>query len=186
MHYFITFIPIIVAVTGLMLRLVDKIKIKYVFKLTMIIILVLILSYQGYKEHVHYCKVYMTVELPESILDLQIKRYILNNSEETDLVQLIGGRGESVTANFRTKRLAGSKYNYLPLWDSFTKERKRLMVNDLVEEVKHNIPKLILMSRYQGNKMEFEELLNDGDAWYKFLDDNYELDLESIERIYCV
>ena len=88
---------------------------------------------------------------------------------------------ESVGANFATKRLSASKYSYLPLWHSFTRERKSIMTNELLIDLKEKKPKLIMICKYNNNENEFNDLIKDKESWNRFLKENYIKDNESIK-----
>jgi len=174
MHYFLTFIPIIVMLVGSFISLFDRIQILNIFKYMLITTFVLISICKSY---LLYCKYYL--EAPAvPFVQTQIDNFINNNSHDDDLVQLIGGGTESVGANFRTERLSASKYSYLPLWGSFTEDRKKIMTNELVEEVKENVPKLIFISN--ESKGEFDSLIEDKKEWNDFLSENYSIDVVSV------
>ena len=172
LHYFFTFIPVIIMLIGIMIWLVDKIHIKYIFKVSAIALIIGYISYPSYEIYYNY----HIKKIETNSLQIKVDEYIYNNSNSEDLVQLIGGVG----ANFRTNRLAASKYSYLPLWSTFTKERKEIMTNELVRDIRKNIPKLIFI----GNDyyIEFNQLIKEKQEWNKFLDDNYVVDVNSVNE----
>ena len=187
MHYFISFIPIMAMIVSLTITLFDKIKINKNIKIIIMAIIVIVLGIKPCHDYISYCKRKNTDDnkqnLPQNVITPKkfsniIDNYIQANSTESDFVQLIGGKMESVGANFRTERLAASKYSYLPLWDTFTKERKAKMTNELIEEIKRTNPKLILIC--DTNKEEFYSLIEDKDDWSNFISNNYNKDEDTI------
>ena len=180
MHYFLTFIPILAIVIALGIKLYDTIKISYWKKIILLVIVVLSLSYNGYKDYIFHC-IEKTKKVSENSLNVVIQQYIEDKTNEEDLVQMIGGRMESVGANFATKRLSASKYSYLPLWHSFTRERKSIMTNELLIDLKEKKPKLIMICKYNNNENEFNDLIKDKESWNRFLKENYIKDNESIK-----
>lgn len=176
MHYFFTFIPIIVMLVGVIIRQFDKLPIETLIKVLLLIFLIGILTCKSY---IIYCNVFLRTP-NNNILQTQIDDYIYSNTEEEDFVQLIGGSNESVGANFRTERLSASKYSYLPLWRTFTKERKEIMTNELIEELKNNVPKLIFICKQ--NEREVNELIENKEEWKAFLEENYNTDTNTIKE----
>ena len=179
MHYFITFIPVIVMMMGTIFGILkemncDNKKIVNIL-ITIIILISVINSCRYYKK---FCNVLINPE--NNKFATEIQEYIKNNSEENDLVQLIGGERESVSANFETKRLAASKYSYLPLWDTFTENRKREIAEELIKDIELNVPKLILICKYNGDYEEFNGLIEDKQDWNRFLQGNYDIDEKSV------
>lgn len=182
MHYFHTFIPIIVMMMGMIFKEIkqdDNNSKKYIIDAGVtIFILILILNSCNYYEKV--CKVLMNSQ--KNKLAIELQEYIKNNSTEDDLVQLIGGRMESVSANFKTERLAASKYSYMPLWDTFTEERKKEIAEELISDIELNVPELILISKYNGDYKKFNDLLLNKEEWDNFLNENYTVDEKTIEE----
>ena len=170
MHYFITFIPIVNIVVCFYLKLYENIKLKYNYKLIIIAIIVFAISFKGYNLYIK-CIIEENKITNRYLFSDIINEFIENNTNSDDLVQLIGGRMESVGANFATRRLSASKYSYLPLWNTFTKERKAVMVNELVVDLYENIPKLIFIC--EDNNSEFYDLIEDKTLWDKFIQEYY-------------
>ncbi len=173
MHYFITFIPIMFVVVALILYAVKKMKNNGLVKILGIsaVVLISILNYYNLTNKI--------IERYNSISFSQIvDKYILENSNETDKVQMIGGSGESTGANSRTKRLAPSRYNYLPLWDTFVQERKIEIVNEVVEDIIKEQPKIIMISNLANE--EFNLLVENKEVWNNFLENNYKIFEEDI------
>lgn len=185
MHYFTTFIPIIVMIIGLGIKLLDQININKNLKDIIITVIIVILSFDVYILYTGLCKKRMN-PISNNSLNTIIREYIKDNTNETDFVQLIGGQVESVSANFTTQRLSASKYSYLPLWKTFTKERKASMTNELVEDIKANPPKLIFICKYNNNEEEFNELVQDKEAWNEFIKNNYNEDTKTLEKYYVI
>ena len=181
MHYFITFIPILVMVIGFAIKLFDKINLKYIDKIFILTVTVLMITFDSYMLCRQYIKFFAT-PIDENDAYVKITEYITSNTEKEDLVQFIGGREEAVSANFRSKRLSASKYSYLPLWSTFTKERKAIITNEVIEDIKNNTPKLIFVCL--DNVEEFNDLINNKKEWDNFLEKNYSKDEKTIENYY--
>lgn len=179
MHYFITFIPILVMITALAIKLLDKIKIQYIDKIFILGTTILILTAYSYIVYISYVDLFSKpVDSDEPYI--KITEYIVKNTGEEDLVQFIGGREEAVSANFRSRRLSASKYSYLPLWSTFTNERKSEIIDEVIGEIKTNIPKLIFVCL--DNEEEFNKLMNNKTMWDNFLEVNYTKDENTIEN----
>lgn len=179
MHYMITFIPLMCIYSGLFIKLCDKIQIKYILKVIPLAIVVIVMSLVPYEVYagIAYKR---TKKVAENTYNAMIEDYVKNTTEPDDLVQIIGGRAEATQVNYKTKRLSASKYSYLPLWPTFTDERKAEMTNELIGELKEKKPKLIIICNYfdkesdpVSDKDEFYELIEDKEEWNKFLEENY-------------
>ena len=179
MHYFLTFIPILPMILAFYFQLYDTIKLNYLIKVIIICLIVILVSLDGYENYLNFCEVRYN-QISKDSPYKTISSYILNETKENDLVQMIGGRMEAVSANYRTKRLSASKYSYLPLWPSFTKERKTFMVNECVNEIYEQKPQLIFICQYNNNANEFYELIEEEKIWDEFLINNYIKDEKSI------
>lgn len=179
MHYFITFIPIMIYILALVLYGINENKNSKVVKIGGIILLVLGILVCGKS----YCDLGQDIleRLSDNnkVIEYKIRKYIIENSTETDKIQMIGGRNESVTANYQTKRLAPTRYNYLPLWNSFKRERKEKIVNEVVEEIKKEKPKIIMVCLL--NEEEFNSLVHNKEDWEQFLNQDYNRSLKEIE-----
>lgn len=179
MHYMLTFIPLICICSGLFIRICDKIPIKYILKVILVTIIVIATSLLPYELYIEITYK-RTKKVPENAYAAIIIQYIEKTTNPDDLVQFIGGRVEATQANYKSKRLSASRYSYLPLWPTFTKERKSEMTNELVGELKETKPKLIIICNYSNknsdpisDKDEFYELIEDKESWNKFLEEIY-------------
>lgn len=186
MHYFITFIPIVFLITALLLYGTYNNQNNKTIKIlgTVIITIGMILSVNSYYS---LAKDIINRKNPEeSIISYKIKQYITENTEPTDRVQMIGGNIDAVVANYQTKRLSATRYSYLPLWASFKEERKKEIVNEVVEDIMEEKPKLIMVCVVEEE--QFNSLINNKEKWDKFLSENYEKDNASIgyENIYKI
>ena len=179
MHYFITFIPVVVMVVALTLKLFDKIDIYYFLKIIGLVILLIIFAYHPYRSYFYHIKSFSQPVDPDNSY-VKITEYIVENTQEDDLVQFIGGREEAVSANFRSKRLSASEYSYLPLWSTFNAERKAIIINEVVGDIKTSTPKLIFVC--MTNKPEFDALMEDKESWKDFLKENYSKDNKTIKN----
>lgn len=180
MHYFITFIPIIILSIAVVLYVIEtNKKKKIIFGVGIVLVfLALIVSFNNYYI---LAKIIEFRAIPrEEVTSYQIKKYIFENTEKEEKVQMIGGGVESVTANYSTQRFAPTRYNYLPLWNSFKKEKKEEIVNEVVNKLEEENPRLIIIhnSEYQ----EFNSLVQEKEKWNDFLNENYRVDKESINN----
>lgn len=184
MHYFVTFIPLICAITGWLLKVYDKIdlNVKVQVKNVWLVFFVILLVANGYVLQFSWLN-YRYTKVDNNSQYSKIIEYINNNSSNQDLVQIIGGREEAVCANFNTKRLSASKYSYLPLWDTFNEQAKNKMVNELVNDVIENIPELLIIC--DSSREEFYSLITDKEKWNEFIKQEYLEDTNTIEN-YCI
>ena len=178
MHYFITFIPVIILMSALTMYVIQlamqnkKTQILSIFAI-MVIMFISVNSY-----------IILAKDIKDNTIPAYfvagkgLNEYIIQNTEITDKVQMIGGRAEATSANYITKRFAASRYSYLPLWDTFTKERKTEIVNEVVNDIVEQKPKLICMCLFQYD--EFNELIIQKEEWKEFITTNYVEDNEAI------
>lgn len=186
MHYFITFIPIVFLITALLLYGTYENKNNKTIKIlgTILIAIGMIVSVNSYYG---LAKDIINRKTPkESMIAYEIKQYIIENTEPTDKVQMIGGNKDAVAANYQTKRLSATRYSYLPLWASFKDERKKEIVNEVVEDIMEEKPKLIMVCVVE--EAQFNSLISNKEEWDEFLSENYEKDNTSIkyENIYKI
>lgn len=183
MHYFITFIPVIILMVALSLYAMKVSFKNKPLKILGVLLIsaVMLISLKSYMSLAN--EIILRTEPKEYIIGYAIKNYIFENTEETDKVQMIGGTAESVTANYETKRFAATRYNYLPLWNSFKVERKAEIVNEVVDKIIEEKPKLIFICMQQYE--EFNLLINDKEKWNEFLGTNYNVNRDEI-KLYVV
>lgn len=167
---------------ALALKLYDKIKISKSKKQVIAIVLVIVISCIAYIPYT--INIYEKAQIGvEAQFAEKMDKYIKENTEPEDLVQLIGGSNEAVGANTRTRRLAASKYSYIPLWGTFTIERRQEIVEQAIDEIKINKPKIIFICQYEGSAKKFNELMKDKEGWDNFLNENYNLDEEITKEL---
>ena len=111
--------------------------------------------------------------MSENAVALIINKYIQNETTEDELVQIIGGNIEAVSANYKTQRLSASKYSYMPLWTTFTEQTKINIANEIVKDIEENTPKIIMVCKENNDESEFYKLIQDKEEWDKFLKDKY-------------
>lgn len=101
--------------------------------------------------------------------------YIQKNSEETDLIEVIG-YNTAVSSYFGAKRLAASNYFYYAN-GRFSEEAKTEFANKIAGDLMKNHPKLIMfeLSGGSGKQYDFEQHCADVEQWRSFLDENYVL-----------
>ena len=173
MHYFTTFIPIVILMIAVALyafkaSLKNK-PLRIIGKIGMV--LIIIISIYNYAV---FTKGVIEQTVPKSItMQEALYAYITNNSEENDKVQIIGSVTETTSANYYSKRLAATRYNYLPLWGSFTIERRAEIVNEVVEVLMKEKPKLILAVK--DHEKIFNILVENKEEWQNFLNTEYNL-----------
>lgn len=178
MHYFITFIPIVFLVTALLLYGINEHKDNKIIKISGIIVILIGIAISGINYYNMSKDIITKATSSEGMFTQLIRNYILENSEPTDKVQMIGGGNESVTANYKTRRLSPTRYNYLPLWNSFKDERKAEIVNEVTTTLMQEKPKIIMICENVFEK--FNSLIDNKENWDEFLSENYEIDNESI------
>ena len=101
--------------------------------------------------------------------------YIRQNTEETDLVEVIGYE-TAVTSYYSAKRLAASNYFYYAN-GRFSEEAKTEFSNKIAEDLMKNHPKLIMfeLNGGSGKQYDFERHCADVEQWRCFLNENYVL-----------
>ena len=176
-HYFVTFIPIVLLEITIILKILNE-RIKVKVKKYILCIFIILLTVSSYTDTIKQVKFNLTYEIPETTNYTKIQEYIVNHTNEDDTVQLIGGMTESVSANFKTKRLAASKYSYL-LGETFQENVRYDMVAKLVEDIYNNFPKLIFINNNSENN--FYNFQEDKEKWKEFILKEYEIDSASIE-----
>ncbi|MCL1851855.1 MAG: hypothetical protein FWF88_02350 [Peptococcaceae bacterium] len=142
MHYFMTFIPIMVIPAAWIFHavylFVEKNTQEHLAGLLTTGAVILFLSFNGLFIMSH--DVFENVKNPFAIEPKPAAAYILNNSQPDDLVQVIGG---DVTLNYQTKRLTASRHVHFAA-GLFSQESVEVFANEIAEDIKDNIPKLVL------------------------------------------
>ena len=98
------------------------------------------------------------------------EKYISENSEPTDLVQIIGGT-VGVTANYRTNRLSASNYFYYAN-GRFSDESKVIFADEISNDVIEAKPKLIMFET-QEKMDDFLAHLTDRQKWDDLIESEY-------------
>lgn len=180
MHYFITFIPIIFLAVAILMYSISFNKKSTILKIIAVIVIIMATLVGANNYYIlHKQIVKRKNPLPNNNIIYQIRNYIIENSEIDDTVQMIGGGTEAVTANYKTRRLAPTKYSYLPLWKSIKIDTMRNTVNEVVDKLFIKKPKIIFIC--DAHLELFETLLNNKDSWQEFLNENYEKQDNTIE-----
>ncbi|MBQ9298568.1 MAG: glycosyltransferase [Clostridia bacterium] len=172
MHYFITFIPIIFIVVAIIIYAISIIRNRSIRRVAEIAVVIAMIIIGIYNYGILENQIIDRRTPIEDDIRYSIRGYIEKHSNPEDTVQLIGGGSEAVSANYKTKRLAPTKYSYLPLWDSFTLERRKEIIDEFVESVIIEKPKLIIVC--DKDYQLFESLVKDKEKWNNFLNEKYE------------
>ena len=143
MHYFITFVPIIIIPTAWLLYSLHSFitgvtKKEYAGFIGVSAIFIYI-TFHGFALMGDGVIKNSTVFNPENYVTPEVE-YIIYNSEDTDFVQVIGG---SVTLNYRAKRLSASKHVHFAS-GRFSDEVVTKVANEIAYDIIENEPKLIL------------------------------------------
>ena len=109
-----------------------------------------------------------------------IGKYIEENSSPDDTVQLFG-LGEAVTANYRTKRLAASTYNYYAN-GLFSEKAKDKFANAICSDVIQRKPRLIII-QLQSKYDDFLKHLNSDNSrqWQNMITKEYTFETTSFQ-----
>ena len=172
MHYFITFIPIMFIVVAIIIYAISIIRNRSIRRVAEIAVVIAMIIIGIYNYGILENQIIDRRTPIEDDIRYSIRDYIEKHSNPEDTVQLIGGGSEAVSANYKTKRLAPTKYSYLPLWDSFTLERRKEIIGEFIESVIIEKPKLIIVC--DKDYQLFESLVKDKEKWDKFLNEKYE------------
>ena len=159
MHYFMTFMPILVAPLAWMLdglfTTLRRCNMQKQASNLLIFALALFISFPGLMDHAS--RILWGLHNGGSGRYIQMENYIKSNSHKDDFVQVVGASPEMVTANFRMERLAASRYSYYAA-GSFTQEAKDIFANELSHDIMANPPKFILYTN-AATKKDFSSRL---------------------------
>lgn len=109
-------------------------------------------------------------EIEKTHIYAEDEKYISENSEPTDLVQIIGGT-VGVTANYRTNRLSASNYFYYAN-GRFSDESKVIFADEISNDVIEAKPKLIMFET-QEKMDDFLAHLTDRQKWDDLIESEY-------------
>lgn len=174
MHYFMSFIPIFVIPVAWLFHLLytgfGKVSKEHVVQVLGTFAVVLFLSFNAIQAIPgNIIGNLRTPETPDALYN-RVGKYVVKNTQPDELVQFFGSN-ECATANYRTKRMAGSKYNYYAN-GSFTPEAKVKFATEIVEDLKKSKPRLILFdsrSKYD----DFVIYMKNKDDWDKLIEEEY-------------
>ena len=172
MHYFITFVPILVPATAWLLVLLFRwihdasTRFKSLAGNIVTIAVVLLIGMQGFSGIVD--KVMSTAGYERGTQGNEVYHYVLENSEPDDLIQVFG---EDVTLNYRTQRHAASSYVVLAP-GRFSQKMVSHMANEIARDLEANPPKLILF----GSDSQYERFVQGATLFdvESFLADHYD------------
>ena len=174
MHYFIIFLPIVAIVISMYIIYFDNIRSKLKNLKIIIGTIMLFLCFNCYIGYF-----YDLVAINHKNFAIQkFDNCLISMTKENDLVQVIGSQRIDESTNFRIKRLAASKYQYLPYWEFFAQKAKRNITNEMVKELYLKKPKLILFNIL--DEKQFYAFV-DNERWANFIKVNYDLDNQTIE-----
>ena len=111
---------------------------------------------------------------------IKVAEYVKEHSSPDDTVLLLGN-GAAATSYYRAKRIAASNRFYFAN-GRFTEEYKRMFANEILEDVKENVPAVILFSN-EKQKQSFMQHLDNPEDFDKFLSDYYVLDKNDFSNI---
>lgn len=178
MHYFITFIPIILIPAMLVFGSIFKILNDYCL--------------EKYRQKKFVSKAIssgvalllciealntFTLSLTQNVGDLASRNiqlmvnYILENTDVDDTIQTIGGQS-AVTAYYRTNRLSASSYSYYAN-GLFSEKSKYEFANTIAEDLYTNKPKLII-SDYEPKFQDFQNHISNSVKWTEMIENDYE------------
>lgn len=180
-HYFISFIPVLiiptVALAKYIMQLIERnCDEKYHnddFKAAAIFVLAFAISAPSL-----FSYVYNTVtKINPDVISYQrtVNKYIVENTDETDLIQVFGN-DSAVSSYYGSGRLAASNYFYYAN-GRFSDEAKSKFAVKIYADVIKTQPKLIMFEN-TGNPGKMEDFIDhipDKNAWYAFLNDNYDV-----------
>ncbi len=135
-HYTMSFIPLLIIPTLTILDLIS-VNFKNIDNIVTIVFLTILISWNS----INMCI--------NNIFDNVIGKYdqsfyeeINRLTEKTDKIYIFDG----YTQMYHTKRLSASKYLYLPIIYNIPTEEKIEALDELLEDLKINMPKIILIS----------------------------------------
>jgi hypothetical protein len=111
-----------------------------------------------------------------------VAKYIEDNSDETDMVQIFGG-ASAASANYGSKRFAASRYFYYNN-GRFSEGAKTEFAKKIYEDVTKNHPKLIMFENTFNNKQaDFIEHCQHADEWNAFIEENYTVEENDLNYV---
>lgn len=171
MHYFITFVPIMIIPSAWLFyslyTLLERVFKKDYLSNFAVFLVVLFISFSGVMQlfsSVLVSSNYMAKKAPNPPAE-----YILANTDDDDLVQIIGG---DVTLNYRTKRLTASRHLHFGA-GLFTPEAKTVFADEISEDIINNRPKLIMFGSDDDIKT-FNSAITQKSVFDEFINNYYE------------
>ncbi len=187
-HYFISFVPVLIIpavalaklITGFIDHNSDGKKASDDFKAAAVIILVLVTGAPGMFDLMHETYTYMDPNYMS--YSRAVAKYIEDNSDETDMVQIFGG-ASAASANYGSKRFAASRYFYYNN-GRFSEGAKTEFAKKIYEDVTKNHPKLIMFENTFNNKQaDFIEHCQHADEWNAFIEENYTVEENDLNYV---
>ena len=172
-YYCISFIPIIAVFFGWLLNIIIKNNVDYKYfknkeRDILLIGIILIIILPQYLFFVG--KIVNNSKPNRSIETKQIIEAINKYTNIDEEVQVIGGI--ECLANYKTKRISPTKYEYLPMLNGFTDQRKHEINMEFTEEIFNSNTKMIIIKR---NILDvFLSYMENIDKWNDFIEKNYE------------
>ncbi len=183
-HYYMSFIPIILIPSVIFWDILYKLVLKLLLilnkkaaglKFTSIVVIsgiCLSLSLNNIQSN---NKVIITslqkAAYIQDTISYKLSRYIVENTEPDDRIYFLTYSG-ATTVLYRAKRLAASKYSYLPInLESFTTQRRKEMVAEAVSELLQRHPVMLIVDPLWYE--EFLGFLDNKQQWEDFIVHNY-------------
>lgn len=171
MHYFMTFVPFLIIPAAWLFNMIytsfSQTSFPSLYRPISILVLVLFLSFNAIPPLI--LMVSNNLHTNKPLIYKQLDDYIKQNTEPDELIQFFGGP-LCVTANYRTSRLSGSKYNYYANgW--FSSESKQKFASEIAMELETSHPTLIIFT--QEKQSDFLEHIQDRKKWDEFFAENY-------------
>jgi hypothetical protein len=180
MHYFMTFIPILIVPAAWIFhsgyQLINRVARNHYVSNLAIMAVVLFISLNGLL--IMGYSILHNISNKKAPVFYTDAEYIVNNSDSDDLVQVIGG---DVTLNYLTQRHTASRHIHFA-GGRFSNESIRNFANEIANDIYQNVPKFVLFGseeRYEYfcsmvTDFNFEELMHsnyeqvliDNDFWH--------------------
>lgn len=187
MHYFMTFIPILLIPSAWIFDMVRTLMKKLVSDKTLATAitcaLVCFISLHSVPQLSHM--VINNLRNDKTPLEQYnlIASYIEKNALPEDTVQLFGG-GPAATANYRTGRLSASRYNYYAN-GRFSDEAKTEFANGIAADIQVEPPRLIIVQSLEKYN-DFLAHIDDSSAYLELIETEYEQDITDAGPTKCI
>jgi len=182
-HYFISFVPLVIVISTWTFNVIYNLIKNTTLtnenkKILLIILLFLLVGRPSYELLITSVQRFDYKE-PEKT---SIEKYIENNSDSSDTIQMIG---LNETVYYPTNRISTSKHLYFV--PGFSEDRRKKDANELANDLYNakEKSKIIMLTQGTINENEFIKSLNDKNKFIEFLNKYYIYDEKASKEFNC-